>query len=148
MRVAATVALVAALALVGCGNRSMFGSQLDHELAGVNSAVERGDVELACERLSRALPLLAEWVDGARGERAATGNQLLNQVSELMSYCSVPPPVTGSGGNLMTAWPPYYKELRRISTYKTSWLTVFTYVSMLGVAIGMYIFLRRMRRSV
>ena len=145
-RAAATWILTALLLACGaCGNRSMFGSQLDQGLADIDGSITRGDVEVACGRLQQALPQFAEWVQGARGERAAVGNQLLEQLGELTSSCGVPPP--GNPARLATGWPPIYKEMRRISTYKTSWLTVFTYVSMLAVGIGTYLFLRRAKRS-
>jgi outer membrane murein-binding lipoprotein Lpp len=137
-------AAVAAL-LAGCGNRSMFGSQLDRDLAELNATMERGEVELACERLKKVTPQFAQWAEGARGERAARANQLLEQLSGLQTFCGVPP--LADSRNLASSWPPLYQEMRRISTYKTSWMTVFTYVSMLAVGIGMYLFLRRMRSA-
>ena len=145
-RATATWILTALLLACGaCGNRSMFGSQLDQSLADVDGSITRGDVEVACGRLQQVLPQLDEWVKGARGERAARGNQLLEQLADLSSSCGAPP--AGNPARLATAWPPLYQELRRISTYKTSWLTVFTYVSMLAVGIGTYLFLRRAKRS-
>jgi hypothetical protein len=127
------------------GGHSMFGAPLDQALADLDGSIARGDVEVACGRLHEVLPQLSQWVDGARGERATVGHQLLEQLADLGESCGVPP--AGDATRLASGWPPLYKELRRISTYKTSWLTVFTYVSMLVVGIGTYWLLRRKRRA-
>ena len=145
MRAWIIVAAALLATLAGCGDRSMFGSQLDRDLADLNAAMECGDFELACERLGKVTPQFAKWAEGARGERAASGNQLLEQLAGLQTSCGVPP--LADSRNLTSSWPPLYQEMRRISTYKTSWMTVFTYVSMLAVGIGMYLFLRRMRSA-
>jgi hypothetical protein len=145
-RAAATWILATLLfASAACGNRSMLGGPLDQSLADLDGSITRGDVELACSRLQQLLPQLGEWAANARGERAAVSHQLVEQLSDLSSSCAAPP--SGNPARLASAWPPLYQELRRISTYKTSWLTVFTYVSMLAVGIGTYLFLRRAKRS-
>jgi hypothetical protein len=138
----AQVVLVLVLVLAGCGNRSMLAPELDQGISEVDAAVRRGDVEVACARLAQVVPRFADWAGHARGERAAVGNQLLEQLSGLTASCSTP-----GGGNLTSAWPPIHAEIRRISSYRTSWLTVFTYVSMLAVGIGVYLFLRRAKRE-
>ena len=131
--------------VAACGDRSMFGPQLDQGLAGLDAALARGEVEVACARLNEVVPKFAEWAEGARGERAARGNQLLEQLAGLRNYCGAPG--TADPAAMTKAWPPIYAEMRKISTYKTSWLTVFTYASMFAVGIGVYMLLRRMRRS-
>jgi hypothetical protein len=133
------------VACAACGNQSMLGAPLDKALAEVDGSIARGDVEVACGRLQQVVPQLAAWVKDARGERAAVGNQVLGQLGELSGSCAAPP--AGDPTRLATAWPPLYQELRRVSTYKTSWLTVFTYVSMLAVGIGTYLLLRRKRSA-
>jgi len=141
--------LVVALALAtlaGCGKSTMFTAELDKTLTDANRALERGEVELACAKLGEAMPRLAEWSETQRGERVARANHLLDQLSMAASTCAMPPSA-GGGADFAAQFRPAYQELRRISTYSTSWWTVFTYVSMFAVGIAVYVFLRRMRRS-
>ena len=142
------VGVAALLALAGCGKRSMLATQLDQDLTDVNRAVERGDVEVACAKAPGVMPRLYEWAQNARGGLAARANPLVDQLAQSTMFCSLPPSAQGpAGADFATQWKPAYAELRKISTYKTSWLTVFTYVSMLVVGIVTYVFLRRMKRS-
>jgi hypothetical protein len=132
-------ASLAGASLAGCGQRSMLAPELDRDLTDVDRAVARGEVEAACAKAGTALPRLAEWAEGARGERAARGHQVVEQLAHAVELCT-------SGGDFAAAWHEPYQELRAITTFKTSWLTVFTYVSMIAVGIGTYLLLRRMRR--
>jgi hypothetical protein len=144
-RGAAVAVLVLALAAPACASRSMFGTQLDQELAELDGAIGRGETEVACARLKKVVPELADWVHGARGERAALGNQLLERLSELDTACAPPP--QGDPARLVAGWPPIYAEMRKVGAVQTSWLTLFTYVSMLAVGIGTYWLLRRRRQG-
>jgi hypothetical protein len=142
----AALAVALALTLAGCGKTSMLGAELDRDLADADRAISRGDVEEGCAKLGSALPRYAEWAEHARGERAARANRLVETISMTMQLCSAPVGSAASPASLQASWRPTYAEIREISTYKTTWLTVFTYVSMLAVGIGMYVFLRRMRK--
>jgi hypothetical protein len=145
VRAATWILAVTLLACAACGDSSMLGGPLDQSLTELDGSIARGDVEVACGKLTQVIPELTGWAKGARGERAAVANQVVEQLGELSLACGPPP--AGNPARLATGWPPLYKELRRVSTYKTSWLTVFTYVSMIAVGIGAYVLLRRRRRD-
>jgi hypothetical protein len=136
---------VLALAAPACTSTSMLGTQLDQGLSELNGAISRGETEVACARLQKVVPEFADWVQGAHGERLARGNQLLDRLAELNMACAAPP--QGDPARLVAGWPPIYAEMRKVSEAQTSWLTLFTYVSMLAVGIGTYWLLRRRRKG-
>jgi hypothetical protein len=137
--------MLGVLLAAGCGDRSMLGPELDKNLTSVDTAIQRGDVELACSRLKDVTGPFELWAEGARGERASTSRALVKRLAELEAACAPPP--AGDPAKVSAAWPPIHAEMRKISVYETSWLTIFTYVSMLAVGIGAYALLRRMKRS-
>ncbi len=128
----------------GCSGKSMLGAELDTGLTQVDGAIGRGDIEDACAKLRVALPGLGRWAEGTRGERAARANAVFEQIALAAASCGPEAP-PGATASLAAAWTPAYTELREISEYKTSWLTVFKYASMLAVGILVYVFLRRLR---
>src|SRR5262245_1794124 len=98
------VAVLALLAVAACGRNSMLGPDLERDVNDVNAAITRGELENACARLPRVTEGFATWVEGARGERAAVGNQLLERIAGMGSFCGAPP--QGDPGKLAAAWPP------------------------------------------
>ena len=134
--------LVGGLCLMtACGKSSLLAAELDRDLADVDRMAARGDVEQACGKLASALPTLEAWAVAQKGERAVRAHAAARQLVAAQASCK-------SGGDFAAAWRAPYQELRTISTLTTSWLTIFTYVSMLGVGIGTYVWLRRKRPSV
>ena len=148
MRGAGIVAVVAFFALGACGPRSMLGGDLDKDLAELDTSIERGDVEVACSRVPDVMRRIGTWAEGVRGNKAGAVHQTVEQLGEAALRCGVGGGITTvKADELQAAWRPPYQRLRTLSTQETSWLTVFTYVSMIAVGVGAYLFLRRVRPS-
>jgi hypothetical protein len=136
--------LAAAIGLAACGPQSTLGGPLDQDLGKLNTAVERGDVEIACSQASGVVKQIAEWAATVPEKRRPQAVEAATQLSVATTPCGTTP-VTSAA--LQTPWRPAYAKVRELSTSHTSWLTTFTYVSMIGVGIGMYLFLRKRQLS-
>jgi hypothetical protein len=142
------VAALAVMAVAACGPRSMLGADLDKQLGELDTSIERGDVEVACSRVPDVMRRIGEWAEGVRGNKSGPVHQTVERLGDVALRCGVGGGVTTvKADELQAAWRPPYQELRKLSTQETSWLTLFTYVSMIAVGIGAYLFLRRVRPS-
>jgi hypothetical protein len=153
MLVVAGLGLMLAAAVgTGCGGGgSWLGDDLRQKLQGVDESFARGDSAAGCAQLGAAMPALYDWTEHTRGNLAVRAQQLLQRAEGVQAMCGVVPAPAGTPGAgvpspaVAEQWRAFYDELRETTKHKTSWLTVFTWVSMFVLGIVVYVVLRRLK---
>jgi hypothetical protein len=143
------VGLVELLALLtGCGRGSWLGDDLAKQFETIDQAFARGDVDGACGLLPQAAAGLADVAEHSRGKIAVRMQQAYARLEGITANCGLAmlAPEKARGPRAVPSdWAPFYAELKRATVHKTGWLTVFSWVSMFVVGIGVYYGLRRLK---